>query len=176
MSYQSIKKLYRSGNIAAAKAALVEALKNNTLTAVEKKSVIRLNSEPLLEAYVAFMPSEPKKWEIMEIVHTGNVKIIDSLEVAEFPVAAQQELLKLNDVGIFRRHFKRYPKVKFCNRVDVFIIRSGDRKFAAAYLAANWLDREVEEVLLDSNDLYLIRNYFGKYEEYGEILERLQTE
>ena len=103
MSYQSIKKLYRSGNIAAAKAALVEALKNNTLTAVEKKSVIRLNSEPLLEAYVAFMPPEPKKWEIMEIVHTGNVKIIDSLEVAEFPVAAQQELLKLNDVGIFRR-------------------------------------------------------------------------
>ena len=88
MSYQSIKKLYRSGNIAAAKAALVEALKNNTLTAVEKKSVIRLNSEPLLEAYVAFMPPEPKKWEIMEIVHTGNVKIIDSLEVAEFPVAA----------------------------------------------------------------------------------------
>ena len=161
MSYQSIKKLYRSGNIAAAKAALVEALKNNTLTAVEKKSVIRLNSEPLLEAYVAFMPPEPKKWEIMEIVHTGNVKIIDSLEVAEFPVAAQQELLKLNDVG---------------NRVDVFIIRSGDRKFAAAYLAVNWLDREVEEVLLDSNDLYLIRNYFGKYEEYGEILERLQTE
>lgn len=79
MSYQSIKKLYRSGNIAAAKAALVEALKNNTLTAVEKKSVIRLNSEPLLEAYVAFMPPEPKKWEIMEIVHTGNVKIIDSL-------------------------------------------------------------------------------------------------
>ena len=103
MSYQSIKKLYRSGNIVAAKAALVEALKNNTLTAVEKKSVIRLNSEPLLEAYVAFMPPEPKKWEIMEIVHTGNVKIIDSLEVAEFPVAAQQELLKLNDVGIFRR-------------------------------------------------------------------------
>lgn len=36
MSYQSIKKLYRSGNIVAAKAALVEALKNNTLTAVEK--------------------------------------------------------------------------------------------------------------------------------------------
>ena len=70
MSYQSIKKLYRSGNIVAAKAALVEALKNNTLTAVEKKSVIRLNSEPLLEAYVAFMPPEPKKWEIMEIVHT----------------------------------------------------------------------------------------------------------
>ena len=61
-------------------------------------------------------------------------------------------------------------------KVDVFIIRSGDRKFAAAYLAVNWLDREVEEVLLDSNDLYLIRNYFGKYEEYGEILERLQTE
>ena len=53
MSYQSIKKLFRSGNIAAAKAALVEALKNNTLTAVEKKSVIRLNSEPLLEAYAA---------------------------------------------------------------------------------------------------------------------------
>ncbi len=176
MSYQSIKKLYRSGNIAAAKAALVEALKNNTLTAVEKKSVIRLNSEPLLEVYVAFMLPEPKKWEIMEIVHTGNVKIIDSLDVAELPVVAQQELLKLNDVGIFYRRFKRYPKVKFCNRVDVFIIRSGDRKFAAAYLAANWLDQEVEEELLESNDLELIRNYFGKYEEYGEILERLQTD
>lgn len=85
MSYQSIKKLYRSGNIVAAKAALVEALKNNTLTAVEKKSVIRLNSEPLLEAYVAFMPPEPKKWEIMEIVHTGNVKIMTVWKWPNFP-------------------------------------------------------------------------------------------
>ena len=94
--------------------------------------------------------------------------------MAEFPVAAQQELLKLNDVDIFRRRFKRYPKVKFCNRVDVFIIRSGDRKFAAAYLAANWLDREVEEALLDSNDLELIRCYFNKYEEYIKLLRREQ--
>lgn len=73
----------------------------------------------------------------------ATVKIIDSLEVAEFPVAAQQELLKLNDVGIFRRHFKRYPKVKFCNRVDVFIIRSGDRKFAAGLSlpSTGWTER-----------------------------------
>ena len=60
MSYQSIKKLYRSGNIAAAKAALVEALKNNTLTAVEKKSVIRLNSEPLLEACLLYTSPSPR--------------------------------------------------------------------------------------------------------------------
>lgn len=176
MSYKSIKELYRLGNIAAAKAALVDALKNNALTVFEKKSVIRLNAEALLEAYVASMPPEPKKWEIMEIVHTGNVRIIDQLDVAEFPVAAQYELLKLNDIGIFKRHFLRYPKVKFCNRVDLFIIRSGDRSFAAAYLAANWLDKEAEEALLDSNDLDLIRCYFCKYEECCKVAEAIRIE
>lgn len=176
MSYKSIKELYRLGNIAAAKAALVDALKNNALTVFEKKSVIRLNAEALLEVYVASMPPEPKKWEIMEIVHTGNVKIIDQLDVAEFPVVAQYELLKLNDIGIFKRHFLRYPKVKFCNRVDLFIIRSGDRSFAAAYLAANWLDKEAEEALLDSNDLDLIRCYFCKYEECCKVAEAIRIE
>ncbi len=169
MIYKKIKELYRSGNISAAKAALVEALKSNTLTAIEKKSVIRLKSEPLLEVYLAFMLPEPKEWEVMEIIRTGNLKIIDRLEVPEFSVAVQQELLKLNDVGIFCRHFKRYPKIKFCDQVDVFIINSGNREFAMAYLSANCLDSEVEEILLDSNDLDLIRSYFSKYEEYIQL-------
>ncbi len=176
MSYKEIKELYQTGNISAAKAALVDALKSNALTVVEKKSVIRLNAEPLLEVYVALMPPEPKNWEMMEIVHTGNIKIISQMEVPEYPVAVQKELLKLNDVGIFKRQFERCPKVKFCSKVDVFIIRSGDRKFADAYLSVNWLDSDAEEVLLDSNDLELIRHYFAKYEEYGAMLERLHAD
>ncbi len=56
MNYIQVKELYRAGNITAAKAALVEALKKGALTVFEKKSVIRLNSEPLLEVYTALMP------------------------------------------------------------------------------------------------------------------------
>ncbi len=106
MNYIQVKELYRAGNITAAKAALVEALKKGALTVFEKKSVIRLNSEPLLEVYTALMPPDPKEWEVQEIIRTGNLKIIGQLDVPAFSVAAQKALLDLGCMTVFEQQFR----------------------------------------------------------------------
>lgn len=164
MSYRKIVEFFRSGNISAAKTALVEALKNNALTTVEKVNILRTKSEALLESYVAAMKHRrPRQWELMEIVHSGNIKVIESIEIDKFPVPVQKEMLKLNNVEIFRHQFERHPNCKFCNKVDIFIIRSQDKQFAQAYVAINWLEKDAEEEVLASNDMELIQAYFGKY-------------
>ncbi len=173
MNYIQVQELYRAGNITAAKAALVEALKKGALAVFEKKSVIRLNSEPLLEAYTALMPPDPKEWEVQEIIRTGNLKIIGQLDVPAFSVAAQKALLDLGCMTVFEQQFRRHPEIGFCSEVNRFIIASGNNEFAAAYLRSVWLDREEEEFLLAGNDIDLIRLYFRKYDVYAEMVERL---
>ena len=165
MSYKRILKFFRSGNISAAKTALVEALKNNALTTVEKINILRTKSEALLESYVSVMKHRrPRQWELMEIVHSGNVKVIESMDVVQLPVPVQLEMLKLNNVEIFKHLFEKHPNIKFCGNVDLFIVRTGDRQFVGAYLAVNFLEKDAEEELLERNDLDLIQGYFGKYD------------
>ena len=177
MSYREIEGFYRQGNLSAARAALVEALKEKVLTVDEKKSVIRLNAHVLLEVYVDYLPAKPREWEVLEIINTGDKEIFCRLNVESLTKREQKALLCLQDVSLFEQHFRRYPKSVFCPAVNRFIISVAEksaacRSFAFDYLDRVWLDTDTEEFLLSSNDLELICRYFGRYRQYAEMVER----